>query len=329
MNPGGNTGLRYAVALGAAAAAIGLRLLLDPWLADRLPFITVFGAVIVAAWYGGFGPALAAAAAGYLAAHYVFIPDTPVHPAELALYALSALLIAALGGAMRRAAARAAASDERFRKFMENSPASVFIKDAGGRYVFMNAAGERLVGTKDWCGRTDAELLAADLARQVQENDRRVLEAGAPLSFALTLPQADGARHLHSTKFPLREADGRLLVGSLTVDVTQQALAMEELRVVADTMPVGVVRCSREMKYIWVNRVFAAWVGRAPEELAGTAVEARLGAEEMRITRPYFERVLRGERVEYERLASFPRLGQRCPRAGPTWHPPPRPSWPR
>ena len=46
---------------------------------------------------------------------------------------------------MRKAVARAEASDERFRKFMENSPACVFIKDAEGRYVFMNAAAQRLL----------------------------------------------------------------------------------------------------------------------------------------------------------------------------------------
>ena len=80
-------------------------------------------------------------------------------------------------------------------------------------------------------------------------------------------------------------------------------------------MPVGVVRCSRDLKYKWVNRVFADWSGRTPEELAGTPIAQRLGEEEMLAVQPYFERVLAGERVEYERLASFPRLGQRWIRA--------------
>jgi two-component system CheB/CheR fusion protein len=313
LKPGGL--IRYLFALAAVAAAVGLRLLLDPWLGVRVPFITLFGAVIVAAWQGGFGPALVAAAAGYAVMQAIYLPGSGLVPAEVAAYSLSALLIAALGGAMRRTAARAASSDERFRKFMENSPASVFIKDGEGRYVFVNAAGEQLLGTAQWSGRTDQELLSPELARQVRENDARVLEAGAPLSFALALPQPDGVRHLHSTKFPLHDAGGETLVGSLTVDVTREARIMEELRVVADTMPVGVVRCSREMQYIWVNRVFAGWVGRTPEELAGTAIEARLGEEEMGAARPYFERVLRGERVEYERLASFPKLGRRWIRA--------------
>ncbi|HEX6318052.1 MAG TPA: PAS domain-containing protein [Burkholderiales bacterium] len=232
-------------------------------------------------------------------------------PAEIAAFALSSLLIAVLGGAMRKAAARAEASDERFRKFMENSPACVFIKDAAGRYVFMNAAAQRLVGVEDWRGKTDEQIIPAEAAHKVRENDARVLAGDAPASFALLYPAADGPRHLLSTKFALREADGSPLVGSITVDVTDQVRSAQEIRLIADTMSVGVVRCSRDMKYIWANRVFAAWAGRTPEEMAGLPIEAVIGAEGLAANRAYFERVLRGERVAYERLASFPNLERR------------------
>ena len=274
-----------------------------------MPFITLFGGVIVAAWYGGIGPGVLAAAAGYAAAHYLYV--SAIAPAEVAAYALSTGLIAALGGAMRKARARTEASDERFRQFMANSPASVFIKDAEGRYVFMNAAAEKLVGTADWAGKTDEELLPAQVARKVRENDARVLSADAPTSFALTMPRADGPRHFHSTKFPLHEPGERVLVGSVTVDVTEQARSAEELRLVTDTMSVGVVRCSRDMKYVWANLVFAGWAGRTPEEMAGLPIEQVIGSEGLEANRAHFERVLRGERVEYERLAFLPRLGPR------------------
>jgi K+-sensing histidine kinase KdpD len=102
--------LRWVVTLAAVAVALALRLALDPWLADKVPFITLFGAVIVAAWFGGVGPALLAAALGYAGADFLFIaprfslavPDQ-LRPAELLAYAISVGLIAALGGARRRA----------------------------------------------------------------------------------------------------------------------------------------------------------------------------------------------------------------------------------
>src|SRR5262245_59245075 len=47
----------YGVALVTVAAAVGLRQLLDPVMGDTLPLLTLFGAIAVAVWLGGFGPA--------------------------------------------------------------------------------------------------------------------------------------------------------------------------------------------------------------------------------------------------------------------------------
>ena len=46
---------------------------LEPWLAMRVPYVTLFGAVIVAAWFGGFGPAISAAAVAWIAAQLLFV----------------------------------------------------------------------------------------------------------------------------------------------------------------------------------------------------------------------------------------------------------------
>jgi PAS domain-containing protein len=50
--------LRYSVAIGAAGAALLIRLALNPVWADRLPFITFFPAIVLSAWYGGLRPGL-------------------------------------------------------------------------------------------------------------------------------------------------------------------------------------------------------------------------------------------------------------------------------
>ncbi|HEX6414358.1 MAG TPA: DUF4118 domain-containing protein, partial [Burkholderiales bacterium] len=63
----------YLVALFVLAAALALRGALDPWLGGRVPYITAFGAVIVAAWVGGTGPALTAAVLGWLGSDWFFI----------------------------------------------------------------------------------------------------------------------------------------------------------------------------------------------------------------------------------------------------------------
>jgi len=60
----------YGVSLAAVAVAVAARLLLEPLLADRLPFITLFLVVGFAAWYGGRGPGLLALVAGAVAAAF-------------------------------------------------------------------------------------------------------------------------------------------------------------------------------------------------------------------------------------------------------------------
>jgi PAS domain S-box-containing protein len=65
--------LHYGSAIVAVAFATLLRLLLDPVLGDHSPYSTYFLAIIVTAWYAGFGPALFAVALGALAADDFFI----------------------------------------------------------------------------------------------------------------------------------------------------------------------------------------------------------------------------------------------------------------
>jgi PAS domain S-box-containing protein len=225
--------LPYFIALLAVCAALGIRSGLDPWLGERVPYITLFGAVIVAAWYGGAGPALFAAVTAWAAAQWLFItPSGRLLAAgvpgaiELVAYAISSLLIAGLGGAMQAARRRSAESEARFRAFMQNSPHAVFLKDEAGRYVFMNPAAQALTGAAGWLGKTDEELLPQAAAAEVRAHDRRVLEGDAPQLYDLRF----GGRTLQSVKFPLRDAAGRRFIGSITMDVTDQRAAAVALR---------------------------------------------------------------------------------------------------
>ena len=229
--------LPYLVALAAVCAALALRAALDPWLGARVPYITLFGAIIVAAWYGGPRPALLAAAVAWIAAQLLFVePRGQINLRgvqdliEFVAYAVSSLLIAGLGGAMQSARRHSAESEERFRAFMQNSPSGVFLKDEEGRYVFMNRAGEHLVGRTDWLGKTDDELIPGRAAGDIRSHDRAVLDESSPRLYDLRLPTPQGARTLSSVKFSLSDASGRRYVGSITSDVTEQRAAEDALR---------------------------------------------------------------------------------------------------
>ena len=67
-----NAPARYAVALAAALVALLVRQALNPLVGFDVPFITLFPAVIFAAWFCGIGPSIASVAVGLLAARYLF-----------------------------------------------------------------------------------------------------------------------------------------------------------------------------------------------------------------------------------------------------------------
>jgi len=89
------------------------------------------------------------------------------------------------------------------------------------------------------------------------------------------------------------------------------AAAREQLELVVDSMPAGVALCSRDLKCIWVNRLCAEWLGMSPGEIAGRPMAEVIGEDNLGAVRPYIERVLAGEHVEYERLVRYKGLGER------------------
>jgi PAS domain S-box-containing protein len=308
----------YLVAVVAVAAAFAARGALDPWLGDQAPTAFVLAAIAVAAWLGGFWPGLAAAVLGYAGANYLFVPPRGSlsvagtrELVDLAGYAVSALIVAGLGGVMHRGRQRVAESEQRFRSFMENSPNAVFLKDAAGRYVFMNRAAQALTGGKPWRGRSDHELLPAAVADAVVAHDHDVLASDRARTYDLALPQPGGERRLYSTKFPLRDAAGRRYVGSITVDVTESRRVEEELQLVTDTMSAAVIRCAADTRVLWANRVYCEWMARRFDDIVGRPLVEVIGESALAEIRPYIAAVLRGGQPRYERLADYPRLHRR------------------
>src|SRR5882724_1243312 len=103
------TGVPYAVALLATVVALLLRLALNPFLGDYVPYITLFPAVAFCAWYCGIGPSMLSTFLVLIGARYWFIqpihslrvPSTPQAVGILA-FLLAASVLIAMGEARRR-----------------------------------------------------------------------------------------------------------------------------------------------------------------------------------------------------------------------------------
>jgi PAS domain S-box-containing protein len=101
--------MKYGAAALITMLAVFLRILFTPTLADFVPLATIYGAVAFSVWYGGLGPALLSAIAGYLGVawfilepHYASVLDAR-NVVGLGLFLISNLVVMSLGEEMRRA----------------------------------------------------------------------------------------------------------------------------------------------------------------------------------------------------------------------------------
>ncbi len=121
----------------------------------------------------------------------------------------------------------------RFEAFMNTSPVVAFMKDGGGRYLYVNAPFERLfnVTLEDLWGMTDYDWLPRDVAEQTQANDEMVRATGRPLEIVETVPTPDGAPHIWTSyKFPFADPSGDLCVGGVAIDITARMRTEDALR---------------------------------------------------------------------------------------------------
>ncbi len=135
----------------------------------------------------------------------------------------------------RQAETQLRESEERFAAFMNNSPATAFVKDAEGRLLYINPTFERAFDFKerDWRGKTDFELWDEDTARQLRSNDAAILRSGEPLPVEETVRQADGEHQWITFKFPFRDRNGALYLGAMGIDITERKQAEQRARFLA------------------------------------------------------------------------------------------------
>ena len=104
----------------------------------------------------------------------------------------------------------------------------------------------------------------------------------------------------------------------IDTDITARKRAEEALRQseanlqkFINTAGTGLVRNSRDLRYQAVNEAYAKLVGRPVNEIVGRSLTEVLGKKVMAKIRPFIDRVLRGERVEYETELPLPVIGTR------------------
>jgi len=152
----------------------------------------------------------------------------------------------------RRTAEALHLSEERLRVFMENSPTISFMKDAGGKYVYVNGLIEQLTSKRpaELVGRTDAELWPPEVAQPLQAMDRLVFSEEKSVEITTKLPgRENNPLDYLIYEFPIPNHKGQRLLGGVAVDITQRKAAEEalqkaaqEFRIVVNNIPAVVFK---------------------------------------------------------------------------------------
>jgi PAS domain S-box-containing protein len=96
------------------------------------------------------------------------------------------------------------------------------------------------------------------------------------------------------------------------VDAEDAVLAKEaELELVMSSTPFMMVRCNRDLQYRFASPAYAEMVGGNASSFVGRSVGEVIGERNLAMLRPDIERVLRGERVEWQRELHFEGAGER------------------
>jgi len=130
--------------------------------------------------------------------------------------------------ARKHAEAALQASEERFRRFMQQFPGLAYIKNADGRVLYANEAFASFLGLEAQAlpGRTNQDLFPADFAAKITDDDRQVLAAGKDREFE----EAFAGRIWWSRKFPILQPGAAPLLGGITLDITGRKQAEEAVR---------------------------------------------------------------------------------------------------
>ena len=107
---------------------------------------------------------------------------------------------------------------------------------------------------------------------------------------------------------PGRAASQRDQLASLLATLSEKE---RQLHHISDNTAVIIAQCSRDFRYTFVNRACAEFLGQPVEEIVGRPISEVMGKEAFEAIRPYIERVLAGEHVEYEADVPYAKIGDR------------------
>jgi PAS domain S-box-containing protein len=213
-------------------------------------------------------------------------------------------------------------SEKRFRTLTSYAPVGIFLTDAQGETIFVNEFWSTMSGFPVSQARGDGWTRAMhpdDRARVAAEWEAARREQRASQAEYRFLREDGTVTWVHGNAVPLRDEAGRLAgyIGTIA-DITQRKLAEEklraqqaQLRLISTNAPISLAHCSRDGRFLFVNRANAQRFGLEPEQMIGRTLVEVMGSEAVATIQPYVERALKGESIDYELEVPYKGIGTR------------------
>jgi PAS domain S-box-containing protein len=203
--------------------------------------------------------------------------------------------------------------DALFTNIIEKINEGFVALDAHMNYVYINERGSELLGRKpaDLIGKNYWEEYPQDINTSFGKAYLQALETQIPAKIEDYYEARE--RWFENRIYP---SEGGLSIFFNDITGRKQTERIlrekdEQLRRITEVTPILFSECSRDLKYLFVNRAAAEFLGLPPEEIVGQPIRLIMGDEAFEKVLPYIERTLKGERVEYELEIPYRGAGRR------------------
>lgn len=166
-------------------------------------------------------------------------------------------------------------SEQRLQSIMNHSVSMVVLKNAAGRYEFVNHRFEEIFGIKaeDAIGKTDHQVFSAPVAKLLRDRDLETMRLLKPHETLDDIAINERRFWLQSVRFPIYDHDGAVhSICTQANDVTQKRHAQEQLRLAAkvfDRAGEAITITDAEGRIITVNDAFTKITGYTLTEVLG------------------------------------------------------------
>ena len=197
---------------------------------------------------------------------------------------------------------------------VDHASSIIYVKDIDGKFALVNRQVAAFFGISQEAilGRTGHDFYPEEIANQFRENDLAALRAGTTTEFEESVPKADGVHTFISSKFPLRDIEGKTYaLGCVSTDVTalkriaeelhsskrELEIAVEANQLIMDHSKDVIATLDFSGRFLSVSAAVGEMWGYRPVELIGRHYTRVIFPEDIPKTDAVITRIMAGESV--------------------------------